>query len=34
MRAAASPFGFGVTFDSLSNYQLGIAAAFGISRWA
>jgi hypothetical protein len=33
-RVAASPFGFGVNFDSLSNYQAGVAAALGISRWA
>jgi len=32
-RFAASPFGFGTTFDSLSSYQLGIVAALGISRW-
>jgi len=33
-RVGASPFGFGLTFDGLSTYQLGIAAALGISRWA
>jgi hypothetical protein len=33
-RAAASPFGFGATFGGLSPYQMGIAAALGISRWA
>lgn len=33
-RSRGSPFGFGAHFDSLSNYQLGIAAALGISRWA
>lgn len=34
LRIAASPFGFGVTFDGLTPYQTGIAAALGISRWA
>jgi len=33
-RFAASPFGFGTTFDGLSSYQMGIVAALGISRWA
>jgi hypothetical protein len=33
IRTVGSPFGFGATFDGLSNYQLGIAAALGISRW-
>lgn len=33
-RVAASPFGFGLTFDGLTPYQLGIVAALGISRWA
>lgn len=32
-RGAASPFGFGVKFDGLSAYQLGVAAALGIRRW-
>jgi hypothetical protein len=32
-RRAASPFGFGVSFDSLSNQQLAIVAALGLSRW-
>jgi len=32
-RVAASPYGFGVEFGSLSNYQLGVVAALGISRW-
>jgi hypothetical protein len=32
-RSAASPFGFGTTFNGLSSYQLGIVAALGISRW-
>jgi hypothetical protein len=32
-RFAASPFGFGTTFNGLSSYQLGIVAALGISRW-
>jgi hypothetical protein len=34
IRSVGSPFGFGATFDGLSPYQLGIAAALGISRWA
>jgi len=33
-RSIGSPFGFGATFDSLSNYQVGVAAALGISRSA
>jgi len=33
-RSAASPFGFGTTFEGLTPYQLSIAAALGISRWA
>jgi len=32
VRVGASPFGFGITFDGLSAYQLGVAAALGISR--
>jgi hypothetical protein len=32
LRSVGSPFGFGATFDGLSNYQMGIAAALGISR--
>lgn len=33
LRSVASPYGFGVQFDSLSNYQMGVIAALGISRW-
>lgn len=31
-RIRANPFGFGVSFDSLSGYQLGILAALGMSK--
>jgi hypothetical protein len=31
-REAANPFGFGVTYASLSAYQLSILAALGLSR--
>lgn len=31
-RIRANPFGFGISFDSLNNYQLGILAALGMSR--
>lgn len=33
-RGVASPYGFGVAYDGLSNHQYGILAALGISRWA
>jgi len=33
VRTGGSPFGFGIQYDGLSAYQLGVAAAFGISRW-
>jgi len=33
-RIPASPFGFGVTWDGLSPFQLSIAAALGISRYS
>lgn len=32
MRESASPYGFGVTYDGLSPYQMSILAALGISR--
>jgi len=32
-RTAGSPFGFGVKYESLSTFQLGVAAALGLSRW-
>lgn len=32
-RISASPYGFGVTYDSLSSRQVAILAALGISRW-
>jgi hypothetical protein len=31
-RVAASPFGFGLTWDSLSSVQKAIVAALGITR--
>jgi len=31
-RGIATPYGFGVSFDSLSNYQVGILSALGITR--
>lgn len=33
LRSAGSPYGFGANFDSLTNYQAGVVAALGISRW-
>ncbi|DAD52504.1 TPA_asm: maturation protein [ssRNA phage SRR5467091_11] len=32
-RVQATPFGFGVEFDSLNLYQTSILAAIGVSRW-
>lgn len=32
-RVQATPFGFGVAFDSLNPYQMSILAAVGITRW-
>lgn len=32
-RLPASPFGFGVSFDSLSAKQIAIVSALGLSRW-
>jgi hypothetical protein len=34
LRAGASPYGFGLTFDGFSNYQLSILAALGVTRGA
>jgi len=34
LRTGASPYGFGLTFDSFSNYQLSILAALGVTRGA
>lgn len=31
-RAAASPFGFGISWENFSNYQLSILAALGLTR--
>jgi len=33
-RVRATPYGFGINFDSLSSKQIAILAALGITRWA